>query len=84
MAALLILKKEEFMKMRKIFSRLIVLSLFVSFAVIVQTSSVSAATYSVTTNANAGAGSLRQAITDANANPGADEITFNIPGSWSA
>ncbi len=69
------------MKMRKIFSRLIVLSLFVSFAVIVQTSSVSAATYSVTTNANAGAGSLRQAITDANANPGADEITFNVPGA---
>lgn len=33
----------------------------------------------VTTNADAGAGSLRDAITFANANPGTD-ITFNMPG----
>ncbi len=36
----------------------------------------------VVTNTNdSGAGSLRQAILDANANPGADTITFNIPGA---
>ncbi len=38
-------------------------------------------TYTVTTTADAGAGSLRQAILDANANPGADTIHFNIVGS---
>jgi hypothetical protein len=38
-------------------------------------------TYSVTNTADTGAGSLRQAITDANANPGPDTISFNIPGS---
>ncbi len=38
-------------------------------------------TYNVTSTADAGAGSLRQAILDANANPGADTITFNIVGS---
>src|SRR4051794_10034481 len=33
-------------------------------------------------NANAtGAGSLAQAVSDANANPGADVIHFNIPGA---
>lgn len=37
-----------------------------------------AATYTVTNNANTGAGSLRQAITDANANAGIDNIYFNI------
>ena len=39
-----------------------------------------AATFTVTTTADSGAGSLRQAILDANANPGADTITFAIPG----
>ncbi len=36
-----------------------------------------AATYTVTNNADSGAGSLRQAITDANSNPGADVIVFS-------
>jgi IPT/TIG domain/S-layer homology domain len=40
-----------------------------------------ASTYTVTTTADSGAGSLRQAILDANANPGADSIAFAIPGS---
>ena len=35
----------------------------------------------VTTVADSGPGSLRQAILDANANPGADTIVFDIPGS---
>ena len=39
------------------------------------------ATFNVTTTADSGAGSLRQAITDANTNPGADTIQFNIVGS---
>ena len=38
-------------------------------------------TYTVTSTADSGAGSLRQAILDANANPGADTIAFNIVGS---
>jgi hypothetical protein len=42
-----------------------------------------AATYTVTTTADSGAGSLRQAILDANANAGADTIAFDIPGSGS-
>ncbi len=40
-----------------------------------------AATFTVTTTADSGAGSLRQAILDANANPGADVVAFNIPGA---
>ncbi|GIK73260.1 MAG: hypothetical protein BroJett021_22480 [Chloroflexota bacterium] len=42
-----------------------------------------AATFTVTTTANSGAGSLRQAILDANANPGADTITFAIGATGS-
>src|SRR5262245_14272617 len=38
-------------------------------------------TYTVTSIADSGAGTLRQAILDANANPGADTIAFNITGS---
>jgi len=38
-------------------------------------------TYTVTSTADSGAGTLRQAILDANANPGADTIAFNITGS---
>jgi parallel beta-helix repeat protein len=40
-----------------------------------------AATFTVTNVNDSGAGSLRQAITDANASPGPDTITFNLPGS---
>ncbi len=39
-----------------------------------------AATFTVTTVADSGAGSLRQAILDANANPGADAITIGVTG----
>jgi len=39
-------------------------------------------TYTVTDTINTGTNTLRQAITDANANPGADTIIFNIAGSW--
>ena len=40
-----------------------------------------AATFTVTTTGDSGAGSLRQAIADANAAAGADTIAFNIPGA---
>ena len=40
-----------------------------------------AATFTVTNTNDTGAGSLRQAITNANANAGADTIQFNIPGA---
>src|SRR5438874_2131308 len=39
------------------------------------------ATLTVTTTADSGAGSLRQAILDANAAAGTDTIAFNIPGA---
>ena len=39
------------------------------------------ATFTVTNTNDSGAGSLRQAINDANNAPGADTISFNIPGS---
>jgi hypothetical protein len=40
-----------------------------------------AATFTVTTTSDSGAGSLRWAITNANATPGPDIITFNLSGS---
>jgi len=43
--------------------------------------SARAATFTVTNTADSGAGSLRQAITDANANGGSDTIAFNIAGA---
>ena len=39
-----------------------------------------AATFTVTNANDAGPGSLRQVLFDANANPGADIVQFNIPG----
>ncbi len=43
--------------------------------------SLSGATFTVTNTDDSGPGSLRQAILDANANPGADTIVFDIAGS---
>src|SRR5437868_15378007 len=40
-----------------------------------------AQTFTVTSTNDSGAGTLRQAITDANASPGSDTIVFNIAGS---
>ncbi len=51
--------------------------LFISFS----TLSAFAATFTVTNTNSSGAGSLAQAITDANNNAGFDVIAFNIPGS---
>jgi hypothetical protein len=44
-------------------------------------SSLAAATFTVTNTSDSGPGSLRQAILDANANPGADTIGFAISGA---
>jgi hypothetical protein len=44
-------------------------------------SAARAADFTVINTDDSGPGSLRQAIVDANANPGADRILFNIPGS---
>ncbi len=55
--------------------------LVLGLASLLAASSALANTYTVTSTADAGAGSLRQAILDANANSGTDTIAFNIPGS---
>ena len=44
-------------------------------------SAATGATFTVTNTSDSGAGSLRQAILDANANPGLDTIAFAIPGA---
>jgi hypothetical protein len=52
------------------------------FAVLIAAavSELRAAEFTVSNTNNAGTGSLRQAILDANTNPGPDRIVFNIPG----
>ena len=50
-------------------------------AAVFASASALANTYTVTSNADSGAGTLRQAILDANASGGADTIGFNIVGS---
>src|SRR5216117_3333494 len=57
------------------------LTVCLTAASLLQAQSLFAATFTVTNTSDSGAGSLRQAILDANANPGADTITFNIPGA---
>ncbi len=55
----------------------------VSLAVVFMAAAVGVpgATYTVTQTGDGGSGSLRQAILNANANPGADDIAFAIPGN---
>lgn len=55
------------------------LSVAATFAFVAHTAQ--AATLSVINTNDSGAGSLRQAILDANANPDVDVITFSIPGA---
>ena len=52
-----------------------------SIGLFVAVAAARAATYTVTTTADSGVGSLRQAVADANGNPGTDTIAFDIPGS---
>ncbi|MGE5415025.1 MAG: hypothetical protein ACM3NW_12670, partial [Syntrophomonadaceae bacterium] len=51
------------------------------FAILLPAVAASAATFTVVNTNDSGAGSLRQAILDANGNPGLDTIAFDIPGS---
>jgi hypothetical protein len=55
-------------------------SLLLLLAALAGVPALQAATYVVANTNPTGAGSLRQAILDANANPGRDTINFNIPG----
>lgn len=57
------------------------LCLALAWLVFAAPTSVQAATYIVTNTNDSGAGSLRQAILDANANAGPDTISFSIPGA---
>jgi parallel beta-helix repeat protein len=50
-------------------------------ASVLAVSAARAAIFTVTNTDDSGAGSLRQAILDANANAGTDTIAFNIPGA---
>ena len=50
-------------------------------ALFLAASRLSALTYSVTNTSDSGAGSLRQAMLDANAHVGADIIDFNVSGA---
>ena len=54
---------------------------FLAAGLILIARSAIAATFTVTNTNDSGTGSLRKAIDDANANPGADSINFNIPGA---
>ncbi len=57
----------------------IVRLLALSFALVASVASAVPLIFTVTNTADSGAGSLRQAILDANANAGPDTINFNIP-----
>ena len=67
---------------RRVFRRALTITLLVALGVGVMppATPARAATFLVTNTSNTGAGSLRQAILDANLTPAADEITFNISG----
>jgi uncharacterized repeat protein (TIGR01451 family) len=62
-------------------SRPLILLALVCAALLASTSSALGATFTVTNTEDAGAGSLRQAITESNAAGPGNTIAFNIPGS---
>jgi hypothetical protein len=57
------------------------LTLAAAFAILGATTLQATTTFTVTNTSNSGAGSLAQAITDANNTAGLDTIAFNIPSS---
>ncbi|MDY6794817.1 MAG: NosD domain-containing protein [Actinomycetota bacterium] len=77
--------KPSLRKKNRLLFRAVLIVIFVAAAVasmfVISLDTARAATYTVINTNNSGAGSLRQAIDDANANPGADTIEFDIPGS---
>ncbi len=64
----------------KYYRLLSVILMFTLCLALLPVQSVRAATYTVTTTADSGVGSLRWAIEQVNANPGPDTIQFNIAG----
>lgn len=60
---------------------LLIISIASLFLILLPAHPVHAATFTVTTTADSGAGSLRWAIGEANANPVPDTIEFDIPSS---
>jgi hypothetical protein len=70
------------MNVLKRMTSLLVVVALISFGAQLSTQrSAAALTFSVTNTSSSGAGSLAQAISDANASPGADIINFAIGGS---
>ena len=67
------IKRRETMKKTNPFFIVLIAIFTIAF------SAANAATYNVINTSDSGAGSLRQAILDANANPGLDNINFAIP-----
>ena len=63
---------------RRLFPRVLAVA---GGALILAANAAFAATFTVSNTNDSGPGSLRQAILDANAAPGADTIAFDIPGS---
>ena len=57
------------------------LSAALAFSLSILAASAFATTFTVTNTGDTGAGSLRQAMLDANANAGADTIAFNVSGT---
>ncbi|MGA9350073.1 MAG: right-handed parallel beta-helix repeat-containing protein [Anaerolineae bacterium] len=66
---------------KRIFGQLVELLILVPLFLSLTAQPAQAATYTVTNTNDSGPGSLRQAIIDANANPGLDTITFSIPST---
>ena len=76
-----IIKKAMRVKIKTVLYLWTALAGFVSIFVLLYPNTASAATYTVTNTNDSGAGSLRQAITDANGDVDADTIEFDIPGA---
>src|SRR3989338_5363731 len=75
------LNKTQNSKEKKQTSHLTPRCAIVAFCLLVFALPSSAATYTVINCNDSGAGSLRQAITDANAHAGGDTIEFNVPNT---
>jgi hypothetical protein len=74
------LKRDSHRQIQMILLTLL-LALFAFGTALVPRPTAAGMSFVVINTNNSGAGSLRQAIIDANTNPGTDTITFNIPGA---
>jgi hypothetical protein len=71
------LKINSKINLPKITNRFLILSVLI----LIMTQNSFCATFIVNNTNNSGVGSFRQAVLDANINPGLDNINFNIPGA---